>query len=111
MESRRSTIQRQRNSGSSELHKVLETLRRLHTTVGELTCSVGIEHRVDVMFVCETFPDDKSAAGPLLYPGVLALGEGGPLDERQGRGLLSGHSCETSGTFHQPTCVLVDFRW
>ena len=44
---------------SSELKIVSANVRGFHTNIGELTHSVIIKNQADVVFVCETFLDDK----------------------------------------------------
>ncbi|KAG0721908.1 hypothetical protein GWK47_045477 [Chionoecetes opilio] len=45
--------------GSSELMIVSANVRGFHTNIGELTHNVIIKNRADIVFVCETFLDDK----------------------------------------------------
>ncbi|KAK8372396.1 hypothetical protein O3P69_010909, partial [Scylla paramamosain] len=59
MEQHRSTPRRGYTPTNSELRVVSANLRGFHTNVGELTRSVINKNNVDLVFVCETFLDDK----------------------------------------------------
>ena len=59
MEQHRSTSRRCYTPTNSELRIVSANLRGFHTNVGELTRNVIIKNNVDLVFVCETFLDDK----------------------------------------------------
>ena len=58
MESRRITSLNNKAT-NSELKIVSANLRGFHTNVGELTHNVIVKNRADVVFVCETFLDNK----------------------------------------------------
>lgn len=46
-------------AGGSEIRIVSANLRGFHTNIGECTHNMIIKNRVDAVFVCETFLDDK----------------------------------------------------
>lgn len=58
MESRHNTSLNNR-AANSELKIVSANIRGFHTNVGELTHNVIVKNRADVVFVCETFLDNK----------------------------------------------------
>ena len=67
MEHHNSTSRRCYTPTSSELKVVSANLRGFHTNIGELTHSVIVKNSVDLVFVCETFLDDKV---PVTYARV-----------------------------------------
>ena len=54
-------------AANSELKIVSANVRGFHTNVGELTHNAIVKNRADVVFVCETFLDNKV---PLSYARV-----------------------------------------
>lgn len=57
---------------NSELTLVSANVRGLHTKVGELTHNVIAMHWADIVFVCETFLDDKVPQKYALMRGYSA---------------------------------------